>query len=82
MKMTQFDELLRFYEERLMEADRLANYHDWGLDSIGVDKKSFLAQPAGKTKAKDPEPKLIECPHCGKPFYDGWLSGCLRRSAC
>ena len=66
--MTRFDELLRFYEDRLTEADRLANYHDWGLDSIGVDKKSYLAQSAGKTKPKAERPELVKCPHCGHVF--------------
>lgn len=68
--MTQFDELLKFYEERLMEADRLANYHDWGLDSIGVDKKSYLAQPAGKTKPQEERPELVKCPNCGQVFQN------------
>jgi hypothetical protein len=69
--MNKFDTI---YFELMGESRRGKQFDDLNLQQVGLDKGSYLAQPASKPVKREPEPKLIECPHCLKKFYN--VNGC------
>lgn len=65
--MNKFDAICL---ELMNELSRSKNFDDWNLASVGLDKSRYLSGPVSKPAKSEPDPKLIQCPHCGEQFYN------------